>query len=261
MRWGPAMRMPSSEFVDSDRGLSAVRDAVTELSATLIDLPRAALVDETLEAVFRLFVLLSVPMIPDMWGVSISLVQHEQFVTVSASHETVRVLDAAQYRTRSGPCIDAIRTGQPQYAYSADRLHERWPEFDSAAIAEGIGTVLSLPLEARGRTTGSLNLYAQIDGAFDDASGSVAASFARSAGAVLTIGAAYRDLVSTNTHLLDALASRQVIGEAVGIIMARDHCNADDAFDVLRRTSQSTNVQVRHAAEELVQLSATVTAN
>ncbi len=51
------------------------------------------------------------------------------------------------------------------------------------------------------------------------------------------------------THLRKAIDSRDVIGQ--GLIMARQGVSADEAFDVLRRTSQDLNVRLADLARTL----------
>ncbi len=131
-------------------------------------------------------------------------------------------------------------------------LTTRWPEFGDAATEAGIVKMLSTPLQARDRTVGALNLYAVSDHAFADDGVALAGVFARHAGAVLANAAAYSDAESTNANLLEALATRQLIGQAMGIVMASERCSSDDAFDVLRRVSQHANVKLRDIAAELV---------
>jgi AmiR/NasT family two-component response regulator len=53
-------------------------------------------------------------------------------------------------------------------------------------------------------------------------------------------------------HLQTALVSRAVIDQALGIIMGQNRCSADEAFDVLRRTSQNRNIKLRDIAADMV---------
>ena len=57
-------------------------------------------------------------------------------------------------------------------------------------------------------------------------------------------------------HLRIALKSRDIIGQAKGILMERHGIEADEAFDRLVKMSQETNVKVREVAENLVELRA-----
>ena len=53
-------------------------------------------------------------------------------------------------------------------------------------------------------------------------------------------------------NLTDALRTRELIGQAQGILMERERITADQAFDVLRRASQHMNIKLREVAETLV---------
>ena len=56
----------------------------------------------------------------------------------------------------------------------------------------------------------------------------------------------------SNRHLLEALSTRTVVGQATGIIMERYKLHPDAAFAVLLRISSERNRKVREIAEELV---------
>jgi AmiR/NasT family two-component response regulator len=53
-------------------------------------------------------------------------------------------------------------------------------------------------------------------------------------------------------NLQDALVTREVIGQAQGILMERERITPDQAFAVLRRASQHLNVKLRVVAQALV---------
>ena len=63
-----------------------------------------------------------------------------------------------------------------------------------------------------------------------------------------------RDLMQRSEHarLLARLETMPVIEQAKGIIMAQSHCGDAQAFDLLRRASQRTNVPVRELAAQIV---------
>lgn len=210
--------------------------------------------EETLDTVVETVVSFALSTIPGPTGASVSLARNDRITTANANSDLVRALDAVQYEAASGPCVDAIRTGIRQHASGAQMLQERWPVFATAAVAGGINAMLSTPLEARGHSIGSLNLYSHCEDAFGDESQRVATVFTRHAGVVLVNAAQYADAESAKVNLLEALATRQVIGQAMGIIMARERCRSDDAFDVLRKVSQHTNVKVRDIAAEILRV-------
>jgi AmiR/NasT family two-component response regulator len=98
---------------------------------------------------------------------------------------------------------------------------------------------------------GSLTLYATASDAFDTAQRNLAAALA--AQAALALGAAFVELEAgvREEQLREAIESRDVIGQAKGILMAREGCTADAAFDVLRRASQRENMKLRDIAARL----------
>ncbi len=49
-----------------------------------------------------------------------------------------------------------------------------------------------------------------------------------------------------------ALATREMIGQAEGILMEREHTTADQAYDILRRASQHLNTKIRDVAQAIV---------
>jgi AmiR/NasT family two-component response regulator len=61
------------------------------------------------------------------------------------------------------------------------------------------------------------------------------------------------DLALEVEHLRRALASRDVIGQAKGILMERFKITADEAFGLLVQASQHRNVRVAELAFELAE--------
>lgn len=57
--------------------------------------------------------------------------------------------------------------------------------------------------------------------------------------------------------LTEALESRDVIGQAKGILMASQGISVDEAFDILRRASQRLNVKLRDVAAQVIEGRAT----
>jgi len=55
-----------------------------------------------------------------------------------------------------------------------------------------------------------------------------------------------------NDQLRSSMVSRAIIDQAVGVIMATEHCAQDKAFAMLRSVSQNTNVKLRDLAVTIV---------
>jgi GAF domain-containing protein len=101
-------------------------------------------------------------------------------------------------------------------------------------------------------TFGGLNLYSQKPDAFDHDDQQIAGAFAGQASAVVSNVVAYWAVLEQSQQLTAAMASRAVIEQAKGILMAAQHCTADEAFDLLRRASQRENRKLREIAIDMV---------
>jgi ANTAR domain/GAF domain len=171
-------------------------------------------------------------------------------LTVAASSDLVVVVDALQIDADEGPCLDASR--QRTTFYADDLIDDRrWPNFGPAAVGVGVRSVLAYSLSAD--TPSALNLYSQLPSAFgatDRAQGLLFATLARLA----LDSAAERAFEEKRTgNLNEALRTRELIGQAQGILMERERITSGQAFDVLRRASQHMNIKLREVAETLVE--------
>jgi hypothetical protein len=164
-------------------------------------------------------------------------------------------LDQVQYRTGEGPCVEAARASGPGFVRSDDLAHEpAWPTFGPVAADYGYTAVLSttlLPDIRLPRLSGALNIYTQRPGALHYQAGETALLLATHASLALagTQAVVLGELRETQLH--EALASRDVIGQAKGILMHLRGITADEAFDQLRRTSQDMNVKLADLAATL----------
>jgi len=184
-------------------------------------------------------------------GAGILLVHNGRIESGSWSSDLVREVEQREYELSEGPCVDAIWE-QPVFE-SAD-LRDcvgQWPRFAPLAIAAGIESMLGFRLFAAEDTIGSLNLYSRSRAAFDDASRATGAVLAAHA-ALALVGARLHDRdLAVISGLNDALATRDEIGQAKGILMATRKIDAGAAFDVLVRASQQRNVKLSALAREV----------
>lgn len=172
--------------------------------------------------------------------------------TPVASNELAPRVDQAQYADNEGPCLAAYREDRTVRVDDTRAQAARWPAFSRRAVEEGIGSSLSLPLRAGGEVYGALNLYGRDQHAFNAQDEADAGLFAKQAAVVLVNAQAYWQLHDLAASLQYALQSRATVEQAQGIIMANQHCTADEAFQVLVAASQRTNVGVHDLAARLV---------
>jgi GAF domain-containing protein len=165
------------------------------------------------------------------------------------------MLDQAQYRENEGPCVEAARPDGPAYAVSDDLAAEaRWPRFTEAAVRHGIGAVLStdlMPAERGAVIGGALNVYSRKPHGLSTYDRHAALLLATHASLALARSQATELAELQSVQLRQAIQSRDVIGQAKGILMARQNLTADEAFDLLRRTSQDLNIKLVDLATTL----------
>lgn len=163
-------------------------------------------------------------------------------------------LDQVQYTTGEGPCVHAAQLSGPGHALSDDLATEPvWPTFGPAAASRGFHAALATTLLTAQppHLSGALNVYSHRRHAFDDHARDLALLLATHASLALATAHALTTAELRNAHLHKAIDTRDVIGQAKGILMQRRGCTADEAFDLLRRTSSDLNIKLVHLAQIL----------
>lgn len=222
-----------------------------ELSGTLSAAARALFAGSSVLETLQRIVDVSVQTIDGCDYAGIFVLNGTEVTTPAHTDPVVLRVDALQHRSEEGPCLEAVTRRQTCYA---DELGEdsRWPRFGPEAASAGIRSALAVALSANG-TRGALNLYARLPAAFgalDRANGQI---FATLADLALTVAEAHEDDLRRMESLEHALVTREMIGQAIGILMERERITADQAFDILRRASQRLNVKLRDIAQDLVE--------
>ena len=207
--------------------------------------------DEVVDAALRLVVALAQATVGGADGVSVSLRRHGRLATVAASDQTISDMDAIQYATGEGPCVDASVEGRWFHAESLD-TEFRWPAFMPGAQALGINSILSSPLLARDKPVGALNIYSRTESAFAPKDQELASVFAAQASVILTEAGLDVTDEQLASRFREALRSREVISQAQGVIMERDGVSEDNAYSDLRRFSRWNGRPLRERAHDIV---------
>jgi GAF domain-containing protein len=181
---------------------------------------------------------------------SLSVLSPDGVTTRAATNQLARDGDQIQYDEHEGPCLDAAM--QERWVY-VPRLREdpRWPS-SSLRLAEevGVGSMISCRLTldaAPNNTLGGLNVYSMVENGFTDEDQMLAILLA-------SLGAVVVDASRQQAHLRAAIESRQVIGEAIGIIKAQHRTlSSDQAFALLAKASQRMNIKLRDLARRIAE--------
>lgn len=220
----------------------------------------AELIDELLtgqpevEEVLRRVLELAVRVIGKADGASITLFKPDlEPYTMVATDDWVAAVDQRQYETQQGPCIEVAATSAPTSGSADLAASTSWPVFGPAAADVGVRSLLAAGLSPHPDPTepqsppGALNLYSRTAFAFSGEDREEALLLA----AIAAIGVQLAAVRSTNTRLHDALSTRDVIGQAKGILMERHGISEEQAFNVLRRASNDLNIKLRDVAAEI----------
>jgi GAF domain-containing protein len=216
-------------------------------------LSRLLLSEETLEATHGRVAGLACRTLPCCDLASVTMITDGRPSTPVQTEPLAGDLDSAQYRSQRGPCLEAYdrrSVVREKIAENADR----WPEFSAVAKRAGVRSVLAVPLVASDRTIGALNLYSRSDDCYDETDEENAVLFSEQAAVACANAEVYWRTYTLTEHLREALESRDVIGQAKGILMARRGCTPEAAFEALRKVSQHRNIKLRDVAEQVVYL-------
>jgi GAF domain-containing protein len=245
---GESTRVDSAD--PADPGEVEQTDALAVLAANLSETAQILFSAGSVHATLEQVVAVAVHTIEGCDFAGLFLLEGGVVVTPVHTHQVVEEIDTLQRESGQGPCLDAI--AERVMVYGDDlQSDDRWASFGPAAAGQGIRSALALPLTTNA-AIGAINLYARYPAAFgvvDRAKGVILASLAS-----VAINAAHslEDEERRIENLHSALSSREVIGQAQGILMERERIAADQAFDVLRRASQYLNIKLREVAQTLV---------
>ena len=230
------------------------RSEEPELAARFAELARALFATHSVQATLQAIVDLATDTIEGCDGAAVLLITRNEIVAGSWTNDIVRRVEAAEYTLGEGPCVDAIWTA-PTFESADLRDHlTQWPKFVAIALEEGIAGILAFRLFVAEDTLGALDLYSYTAGAFDDSTRAVGMIFAAHASLALAGAEIHAEDLAQLATLREALATRDVIGQAKGMLMAIRHIGADEAFDLLRRTSQDENVKLHEVARRVAEL-------
>jgi GAF domain-containing protein len=184
-------------------------------------------------------------------GVAVTLGVADGPLTVGASSDLAADVDAIQYEVGVGPCLYALHEGIGMYVPDLANDH-RWNDYGPRAAARGAASCVSIPVLLEGRPAAAFKVYASsLDGLSQtqrDLATSVAAEVAGGIGLARQLSLQAQTIDDRES----AMDTRRVIDLALGVLMERSQCNANQAFTLLRKQSQNSNVKLRDVAGQVL---------
>lgn len=182
--------------------------------------------------------------VPGVSWAGISLVRGKTVTPSAFTDDVAHALDTLQSDLGEGPATDTL-TLQRTVVIPDLSAEDRWPRFARAATERGVYCMASFRLFVDRGDLGVLTLYGPRPRAFDE-DGIFYGELLAQHAAVAMAGA------QAEEQMQRAIASRDVIGQAKGIIMERFHVNAVRAFELLTRLSQENNVKLLDVARRII---------
>jgi GAF domain-containing protein len=231
---------------------SQLTDSTYDLTSAFERLQSLLLTVGELEAFLQQVTVLAAGLADPPMSCGVTVRRDGRPLTVASSDGRASRLDESQYAVSEGPCMHTLETGQPVHIADAE-VEARWPNYLPVARSQGLRCSLSLPLTVRGETAGAMNIYG-FDGQ-DTFTGPVRQRcevFAGQASGALQLALGQARDTELRDQLEQALTSRTVIDQAIGILMGQQRCTADEAFALLRMRSQSSQRKLRDVAADLI---------
>lgn len=241
-------RLQSSDVVALAEALESRSD---EVAMAMHELAQLLVAEEGVESTLQRIVDLAKRVIPGCDAAGVTLYMEGKYVTAAYTDQRTLEVDEGQYARDEGPCLQSMRD-RAVLRIDIGEASERWPEFLDDARRAGIRSFLAGPLLLKNEAIGALNLYSSEHDGFTNLDDLLIALFTGQAAIAVANAKTYGDAIELTHQLQEAVASRAVIEQAKGVLMAREGLDPDGAFSQLRTWSQHRNVKLREIAKEVV---------
>lgn len=201
------------------------------------------------EEVYTAICVAATLLVPGCDHASMMLVSRGRNITVAASDDVARTVDDIERATGEGPCLDAIDSEVAQIETDF-RVSGGWPALARGVVARTpVRGAMGFRLMLDNEKVGALNLFSDTPGKFtpDTADRAIILT----AFAAVTVSAILKGEEARTLRL--GLDSNREIGKAVGLLMASHDVGDDEAFEMLRKTSQDLNVKIAALARSVVE--------
>ena len=221
-------------------------------AAVHAELGRIVLGEASLGSVLETLAHLARRAIPGAGEVSVTLVEpNGKAHSVAFTGVLASALDERQYEKGFGPCMDAAQTGKT-IVIEDTSISDAYPEFVVECTRLGVTNTLAVGTPVPQRSVGAINVYGVDAKPFDMEAVAFVESLAGYVAVALANAALFDRTSALAKQMQQAMESRAVIEQAKGVIMARDVCSPDDAFETLTNLSQSQNRKLRDVAGDVV---------
>jgi GAF domain-containing protein len=223
-----------------------------ELAAVYARLSGTLLNEQTVDTALHLITSLARDTLAGSLGSGVTLLSADGRPATSASTgPLIDDLDRLQYGLEEGPCLTAW-AGSTVITANDLTTEERWPFWSPQAVARGVRSVLSAPMEAGGTSWGAVKVYAKSADAYDERAENVLRRLADQAAIFVSNVHLARSAERIGDEVKDTLRTRDIIATATGIMMSRKGFDRDRAYRHLLSLARNAGVPLTELAERLV---------
>jgi GAF domain-containing protein len=206
---------------------------------------------ETVDTALELVTSLAAATTADTLGAAVTVVDEHGKRSKAASNAVADQADALQYDFDEGPCLTAWRS-QQVVRIDDTATDARWPRWNEAASGLGVRSVLSAPLQLGEESIGAMKVYCERPHNYGPHDEHVMRLLAAQAAILLANSQSLREARRLSRQLTQALAGRDAIAQATGVLLARGATSPQDAFASLAAAARRTDRPVHDVARALV---------
>lgn len=222
-----------------------------DLGTALNQMAGLVLSRETVDTALDLVTSLAATATAGTLGAGVTVVDEHGKRSRAASNAATEEADALQYEFDEGPCLTAWRTRQV-VRVDDTTTDGRWPRWNEAASRLGVRSVLSAPLLVGEESIGAMKVYCEHPMNYGPHDEDVMRLLAGQASILLANSQSLREARRLSRQLTQALASRDVIARATGVLLAQGSVSEQDAFARLAAAARRAARPVHEVAGALV---------
>jgi GAF domain-containing protein len=223
-----------------------------ELTTVFARIKGLLLTEEKVDRAVQLLVSAARDAIPGTTDAGISFLNARRIKTGGgATGRLVEQEDAAQYALGQSPCLSAIAADATVIVDDAGS-DARWPLWSEAIAALPVRSLVSTPLRTDAGSIGTLKIYAALPFAFSAAAGQLLEKFAVPAATLLSNVQGTEAPKRLSEPMKDAVAHRDAINRACGMMMERQGLRAEEAMLELLRLARTRRLPLTQVCADMI---------
>ncbi|SET37129.1 GAF domain-containing protein [Geodermatophilus poikilotrophus] len=234
---GPTERLTPTPSVDLGMALSQMAGLV--------------LSRETVDTALELVTALAATATAGTLGAAVTVVDEHGKRSRAASNAATEEADALQYELDEGPCLTAWRTREV-VRIDDTATDGRWPRWNEAAGRLGVRSVVSAPLLVGEESIGAMKVYCERPQNYGAQDEHVMRLLAGQAAILLANSQSLQEARRLGRQLTEALASRDAVARATGVLLAQGAASEQEAFATLAAAARQADRPVQDVARALV---------